>query len=265
MSLAFVVHTLRFAVTLFSLIVFGAVSDCIGGEIDNTNIRPILVADDIRVDGSERNSDGKIPSAERSKLLIRNNPIRAEGATNSLLEVSRRDTGANDSLRSTNKGIFGFGIEPMVGLAERVVTQENTAVSTNPCCGSFSGISTEKINEDSFIRLKLDRNRVNRDVWPLVLIEQSPSRAPLENGNDNSAQRDESSNSRQKNHPSVKTGSVFQIGYSLFELVMALGILMYAHSQLIRQWNRRAFFVLAILYLAAGGLIFHALSVLLFL
>lgn len=252
--------TSRLAAPLLSLVVLRAVGNCVGGEIGNTNIRPILVTRSIRVGGSECDNNREVSCGERSKLLITNDPIRAKGAANSVIKVGGRDSGTDDGFRSTSKGVLGFGIEPTIGLGKRIVTQENTAISANPGSRGFPRVSAVKVNEDCLVRLELAGNRVDRYMWPLVLIEQGQSRSPLKIGNDDATQRDERSNSSQKNHPPVESRSAFNIGHSLFELVMALDILAYTHSQLIGKWNLRALFLLITLYLIASGLIFHELG-----
>lgn len=64
-------------------------------------------------------------------------------------------------------------------------------------------------------------------------------------------------------HDGRSSSPILKVGYSLFILAVALAIVTHAHRQLIRKWNRRALLI-GLLYVVAGGLVFHTIWVWLF-
>lgn len=60
----------------------------------------------------------------------------------------------------------------------------------------------------------------------------------------------------------VEPGRSFKIGHSVLELIIAAGLVIYSHVQLLHRLNLRGFTSLILIYVAAFTLLFHAFSVL---
>lgn len=250
---------------LLNCVVFGTVGNCVADQISNTQFSPVLIASPVFVEALESNDDRKVLPLNDAEGVWMDNSGSAQRTAYRVDFVGRCGSWTNDPLGAPQTPwISCQPLEPSIRLLDSIASNENLSGSPNSQSGGFTKIATENINHDGLARLEQDGFGVKHHIGPLIQDEQVPRRHPLHKGYYDPAHRDQRRNSGQYYYPLVEPSRSFQIGHSLLEFLIATGLVIYSHAQLLHRFNRRGFAILVVLYISAFVLIFHAFSVLLF-
>lgn len=157
-------------VVLFGVVVLRTIGNRIGYEVGNANVRPILVSSGIKVGLPKCDNDRKVFRRERSELLLANDPACGQRAAYGI-SVARCNAGWNDGFSSVGKHILSIGVEPPISLFECVFSQKNTTASPSFDSRRLARVAAVKVDENRFVRSKLDRRRIDHHIWSPVLLK----------------------------------------------------------------------------------------------
>jgi hypothetical protein len=169
--------------------------------------------------------------------------------------VHQEELGRNRGAHRMNGGRFyrRNNVRPLIAVKLRPVFDQRVSSDFSKLIGGFGLFSNLPDEQICLLPTILHFFQLSVHRTPLTI---SDSDAGYRNGNDKPSQ---------KNHPFFSgLSSVLKVVYGVTLFVIALAICCYSGWQIVRKWSFRALLSGLVLYLIAGGAIFHAVWVMLF-
>lgn len=230
-------------------------------QVRYTTVRPVLVPNTVQIDLPHHSDDRKIFPHEQTKLFSTDRPIGNHGSPSGF-DVTGRRIGWKDGFVSTGKYPWGLFVEPSIRLPKGIISKEDLSPSTRFNRRRLSIISIEEVDHDQLVGGEKARLSEGNDIRSLILLKLTPGAIQLEVGNAYSGSGNDEHQAWKKRHPQVYP--LLKAGYLILLLTIAFLAVFRAHVYLIRDWNRWALLKVLLAYVVGGGIVFHAVWVLVF-
>lgn len=229
-------------------------------KVRHATVRPVFVPRSISIYLPHHGDNRETPTQQSVQFITTDWLIGEDGRVPGF-GITRRHIGWKDGFISTGNELGKFVLEPSIRLLEGVVSKKDFPRPSRLDSRRLSVIANAEINHDSLVREESTVRRVGHDVRPLVLAKLDLSGLPLKVSDDRATNSSGGHEGRQEGHQlSGALNAFLKAGYVLLLLSVAVAILTYAHRQLFSKWNLRALLRLLLMYMLAGAIIFHVVS-----
>lgn len=233
-------------------------------EIRYASVRPVFVSSRVAV-GLPHYRDNRIALVHQSvDFLATDGPVRHESGIRSVRLAGWRVWG-KDALTAPRDGLGHLVREPPISLLERILSDEDLSLASGLNSWGLPVIANAESQRDWLIGDQSTVSRAGHQVWPLVLAKLNLSGLPLKVRDDHAAESSDDHQRRQELHqPSRALNPFLKAGYAVLLLAVAIAIVFRSHKELFDRWNRRALLRLLLVYVVAGGIVFHVVWVIAF-
>lgn len=131
-------------------VVFGAMGNCVADQIPDTHFSPVLIAGTVLVDALESHDDREVFHLNSSERIWRDNSWGTQRTAYRVDFVGRCGSWTNDPLGAPQPpGISCQPLEPLIGLIDNIVTNEDLSSPSNAKSEYLHGIIPDGIENNN--------------------------------------------------------------------------------------------------------------------
>lgn len=229
-------------------------------KVGDTTICPVFISSRVAIRLPHHGHNGITLLQQTGEFFVTDRSIRRNRGVPTF-DMTGWRVGRKDSFTSTGNNLGKLALEPPVRLLHRIVPKENFSSATHLEGRGFPIVAKSKIHHDQPIAGETIACN-GHHVRPLIALKLGSGSFKLMVGNPYASSANEEHQRWKARYPQIYP--LLKAGYVVLLVAIAFVAVFRAHLQLVRRWSWWGLLRVLLMYVIAGGIVFHVMGVMLF-